>query len=226
MGLRLYFYLNPNSICFCAGTTKESSGGAEGEKSFVHLFILQTPCRLFANEFLIISFSPGRRIDVDVIFQPAGCAECVDSFGASSPSIGDGGRYSFFLSLFRSLCLYLFWVTRPSSLAHNFGVTSADGICLPSSVTDPSNLQPKDTRRRPCQRRIKDSSSPALGRKPTNHLSETSPFIRFLLISSLSTVPFALFFSPLFPQLPRVFNPARQMEQFLNPSDLSHMSVW
>lgn len=87
-------------------------GGAEGEKSFVRLFIPRTPRCLFAKELLIISFSPGRRIDVDVIFHPAGCGERVDSLGASLPSIGGGGRYSFFLSLFRSLCLYLFWVTR------------------------------------------------------------------------------------------------------------------
>lgn len=189
MGLRLYFYLIPNSICFCAGTAKESSGkggwgGAEGEKSFVHLFIPRTPRRLFAKELLIISFSPARRIDIDVIFQPAGCGERVDSLGASSPSIGGGGRCSFFLSfsLYVSLSIFILGNARhhPSSLAHNFGVTSADGICLLSSVTDPSNLQPKDTRRRPCQRRIKDSSSPAPGPKPTNHLSETSPFIRFL----------------------------------------------
>lgn len=110
-GLKALLLSNTKQHLFLRRYDKGILGGG-GQKSFVHLFILRTPRRLFAKELLIISFSPGRRIDVNVIFQPASCGECVDSLGALSASIGGGGHYCFFLSLFRCLCLYLFWVTR------------------------------------------------------------------------------------------------------------------
>lgn len=61
------------------------------------------------------------------------------------------------------MCSRIICTHHPRSLAHKSIMTSADGICLMPSMTDPSNLEPKDTGHRPCQRRMIDSSPHELG---------------------------------------------------------------
>ncbi len=61
------------------------------------------------------------------------------------------------------MCNRIICTHHPRSLTHNSTMTSADGICLLPSMTDPSNLEPKDMGHRPCQRRMTDSSSHELG---------------------------------------------------------------
>lgn len=57
------------------------------------------------------------------------------------------------------MCVRIICTHHPRSLTHNSTMTSADGICLLPSMTDPSNLEPKDTGHRPCQRKMIDSSA-------------------------------------------------------------------
>lgn len=89
--------------------------------------------------------------DVDVIFHLAARGESVDKFCRGSLILicsSSRARPFYFLSSLPLLspslffCLYLFLThALPSSQTHDSGAaTSADGICLPSSVTDPSDV--------------------------------------------------------------------------------------
>lgn len=150
---------------------------------------LQAPAApLCAKESLIISFSLPPTVffpDVDVIFHLAARGESVDKFCRGLLIlICSGGRphpfipyLSFFLSLpllsLSLLCLYLF-LSHALPWSQNSQLTTAGPRhLLMEFVSRPAWRIPATSRARGhCQRRIKDSSCPGPGRKPTNHISE------------------------------------------------------
>lgn len=183
--------------------------------------LLQTPTApLCAKESLIISFSLPPTVffpDVDVIFHLAARGESVDKFcrgllilicscGRPHPFI----PYLFSPFLFPSspslfFVFIYFWVLRCRGLkltTHNSGAaTSADGICLPSSVTDPSDVEsprplPEEDKRLILSSTGKETNKSHL-RKPFKHSSSSSsslplflclPSFFFAFLATLPTV--------------------------------------
>ena len=99
----------------------------------------------------------------------------------------------------------------PRSLTHNTTMTSADGIRLLPGLTDPSNLEPKDTGHRPRQAKDDRLILSWARTKPANHISKpffpccfyhfpfTSRYCNFhvILFTFFSFLPFPFFSSPL-----------------------------
>lgn len=81
----------------------------------------------------------------------------------------------------------------PRSLADNSSMTSADGVCLLSSVTDPSNLGPKDIGHRTLPM---EDNGPILtwsDTKPTNQIAEPSlPCLLYFLYLFIFFLSFCL----------------------------------
>lgn len=95
----------------------------------------------------------------------------------------------------------------PRSHTHNSTMTSADGIRLVPSMTDLSNLEPKDTGHRPCQQRMIDSSSHELGLN-WQIISQNPPFL-FVLFYTIIYLQLPSLWPPLsFYSFPRLFFPS------------------